>query len=674
MPGAGDQPYLYFTSPLDPEVTHLMSFSGEDAISQLFHFQIEIVHEPAQLKPEEILGQMVGFGLTDWDDNKKRHFHGLVTGLTQYVKGDLGVVYRLDVHPAYWLATKTTDCKVFQDKTVVDIMQEVFGKFSGLEVKYSVTGSYPKRKYCVQYNETDFDFLSRLMEDEGIFYYFEFQEGSHKLVVADTLGTSPEIPNAPTVEFDETAGGTRGEERINRWVKTHDLRSGKVTLRDHNFGNPTHKLEVKEEVAGTISAGTVSHKLELAGNKAWDKYGYPGDHAKPFDAKQTGEMVTEGNRRVKVRLQQEEACEVLIQANSNVRNMTAGHRFTLSKHFNGDGVYVVTSVTHNAQEAGMFVDQWGEQRSQYTNAFACVPVGHNYRPVRITPKPYVRGCQTARVVGPGGEEIYTDEFGRVKVQFHWDRLGAYDDKSSCWVRVASSWAGQQWGALHLPRIDQEVVVTFLEGDPDQPLIIGSVYNQDNMPPYALPDLKTVSTLKSRSSKGGGSSNYNEIRMEDQKGSEQLFIHAEKQMDVRTKEDWREFCGKDRHLLVKGKQVEEIQGDFHRSVKGKSLEQVNGNHGAKVSGNEEVKIGQKLAFDVGTEVHIKAGMKVIIEAGAQVSLKGPGGFVDIGPAGVTIQGTMVLINSGGSAGSGSGASPEAPEAPDQADDGTKRTKL
>ncbi len=655
MPASDTEKFLYLDSPLSPDETHLLAFTGEEAISRLFHFQIEILHEPLALVPSQILGQMVNFGLTEWDENKPRYFNGLVTCLTQYSRGDNGTVYRLDVHPSFWLTTRTTDCKVFEDKTVVDILREVLSDYSGLEVEYKTVETYPIRKYCVQYNETDFDFLSRLMEDEGIFYYFKFEASSHKLVIADSLGTCPDVPNQTTIEYDETAGGLKEEERINRWLKAHELRSGKISMRDYNFGNPTNHLESKNDAAVVLAAGTVSHDAGAGGSKSWELYSYPGGHEKPFDAQQTGKMVQDGTRRAKIRLQEAESSFVLIEGNSNVRNLVAGHKFTLTQHFNGNGQYVVSQVNHNAQEGGKFVEEWGEQDSHYTNSFTTVPVDHKYRPVRTTEKPFVRGCQTARVVGPAGEEIYPDEFGRVKVQFHWDRLGTYDDHSSCWVRVASAWAGQQWGAINLPRIDQEVVVTFLEGDPDQPLIIGSVYNQDNMPPYKLPDYKTRSTLKSRSSKGGGASNYNEIRFEDLKGDEQVFIHAEKQMDVRTKEDWREFCGKDRHSVVTGKR----------------LEQVNGKVGVSISGDEETKIGGKMAFDVGTEVHIKAGMKVIIEAGAQVSLKGPGGFVDIGPSGVTISGTMVLINSGGSAGSGSGASPETP---DQADDGSKGTKM
>jgi type VI secretion system secreted protein VgrG len=349
----------------------------------------------------------------------------------------------------------------------------------------------------------------------------------------------------------------------------------------------------------------------------------------------------------------------------------------------------------------------------------------------VTPKPFVQGPQTAIVVGPSGEEIYTDKYGRVKVQFHWDRLGKRDENSSCWVRVSQPWAGKNWGTISLPRVGQEVIIDFLEGDPDQPIVTGRVYNGEQMPPYALPANQTRSTTKSRSSKGGSASNYNEIRFEDKMGSEQIFINAEKDLDLRVENDSREYVGGDRSLLVNANQRELVNGDQHGHVKGSRFEKIEGdmsvNFGGKrmaqtggdesisiggdrkeqVSGtlslqvgkdcNEQVggglslqvgqsrneKIGQTHAMEAGQVIHLKAGQTVVIEAGVELTLKGPGGFVDIGPAGVTIQGTMVLINSGGSGASGPGASPQSPvspeapkdpKEPDKADDGTKGGKL
>jgi len=286
-----------------------------------------------------------------------------------------------------------------------------------------------------------------------------------------------------------------------------------------------------------------------------------------------------------------------------------------------------------------------------------------FRPRQISHRPFVQGPQTAIVVGPSGDEIHTDEYGRVKVHFHWDRYDQCDENSSCWIRVAQQWAGKRWGSILIPRIGQEVIVDFLEGDPDRPLVTGRVYNAECMPPYALPENATMSTLKSLSSKGGGG--FNEIRMEDKKGNEQLFIHAEKNQDVRVKNDTFEWIGNERHLIVKTDQLEQVDGDKHLTIKGDRNEKVTGTVSLQAAMDLQQKVGQKHALDAGMEIHLKAGMNVIIEAGMSITLKAGGGFIVVGPAGVTISGTPVLINSGGSAGSGSGCAPEAPKPPKEA---------
>jgi len=262
----------------------------------------------------------------------------------------------------------------------------------------------------------------------------------------------------------------------------------------------------------------------------------------------------------------------------------------------------------------------------------------------------------------------------VKVQFFWDRLGKKNENSSCWVRVSQPWAGKNWGAISIPRIGQEVIVEFLEGDPDRPIITGRVYNDDQMPTYPLPDHKTRTTFMSRSTKGGGSANYNELRFEDKKGSEQIFINAEKDMDHRVENDSREFIGNDRSLIVKHDQKEKVEGDLHAETAGNRNEKVGQTMSLQVGQNLQEKSGQNFAHEAGMEIHLKAGMNVVIEAGMQLTIKASGGFINIGPTGVAISGTLVLINSGGAAGSGSGSSPQDPQKPDEADDGSKGGKM
>jgi type VI secretion system secreted protein VgrG len=300
--------------------------------------------------------------------------------------------------------------------------------------------------------------------------------------------------------------------------------------------------------------------------------------------------------------------------------------------------------------------------------FSTINSHESFRAARITPKPTINGPQTATVVGPAGKEIWTDKYGRVKVQFHWDRYGSKDENSSCWIRVAQALAGKKWGAFALPRIAQEVVVQFLEGDPDRPIITGCVYNADAMPPYGLPDEKTKLTLKTCSSKGAGG--FNEIRFEDKKGEEQIFIHGEKNQDICIENDAFESIGHDRHLIVGNDQYEKVKKDKHLLVEGDQFEEVAGDKHQKVGGDHNQKVMGTLSIDAGMNIQeragmrhaLDAGMEIHLKAGMSVTLKASGNFININPAGIFINGTMLMLNSGGSPGSGSGSSPDSPQAP------------
>jgi len=328
---------------------------------------------------------------------------------------------------------------------------------------------------------------------------------------------------------------------------------------------------------------------------------------------------------------------------------------------------VLTSIQHLAAQSPDYFSAEARQRT-YENSFTCIPYGGGrapYRPPQVTPKPSVRGSQTAVVVGPAGEEIFVDKYGRVKVQFHWDREGQANEGSSCWIRVAQNQAGLRWGATYVPRIGQEVVVDFLEGDPDRPIIIGSVYNANELPPYKLPDEKTKTVIfKSLSSKGGGG--FNEFRLEDKKGSEQIFINAERNTDFRIKKDRFETIGNESHLSVVTDQLEQVKGDKHLQVTGDRNEKVGGTVSLNVSQDMQEKVGSRYALQSGTEIHLKAGSNLVVESGATLTLKVGGNFININPGGIFIKGTMVMINSGGAAGTGAGSSPETPKNPKEAD--------
>ena len=372
------------------------------------------------------------------------------------------------------------------------------------------------------------------MEEEGIFYFFTHADGSHTMVLGDSPQAHPDVTGTTSISYWREPSDAPFEEWFDSWEKSQGVRSGKFTLWDHNFGLPDKNLEASKTTLDSVTVGTVTHSLKV-GNDAFELYDYPGAYAKRYDgiASGGGEQASElqkifddNTRTVGIRMEQEAAPAVVVYGGGNCRRLTPGSKFTLAGHPNANGSYVLTRVEQRASVAGSY--QTGKSAAfDYTVNCRCVPAALPVRPQRVTPRPRVAGAQTAVVVGPSGQEIFTDKYSRVKVQFFWDRLGTNDANSSCWVRVGTPWAGKQWGTIHIPRIGQEVIVDFLEGDPDRPIIVGSVYNDTNMPPYTLPDNATQSGVKSRSSASGEATNFNELCFEDKKGSELITFHAEK---------------------------------------------------------------------------------------------------------------------------------------------------
>ena len=675
MPYSQDHRLIKIDTPLGADVLLLQDLSGQEAISRLFRYSLTLLaHENDAISFKDIVGKKVGI-IVQLPDGAPRYVNGFVSRFTQGATDSrMFTHYQAEVVPWLWFLTRHADCRIFQNKTAPEIITDVLNLFPAVkDFRLSLQGTYPKLEYCVQYRETAFNFVTRLMEEYGIFYYFDHtSEGSHTLVLADQSSTLPACQSSP-VSFETEVGGLADPEVVNNWNIGQEVRTGKYTLTDYNFETPAMNLLANNP---TVVKLPVSLDFEL--------FDYPGLYTD----------VDQGATVAKVRMQEEEAAHLVVTGTGNCRGMMSGYSMQLQNHYRADlnANYLITEVQHLASVGQTYTTAGTMGAERYSNQFRCIPSSTAYRPARVTPKPFVQGPQTAVVVGKSGEEIWVDKYGRVIVQFYWDRLGQKNEQSSCWVRVSQPWAGKNWGAMWIPRIGQEVVVSFLEGDPDRPLITGRVYNAEQVVPYELPANQTVSTFKSRSSKGGGSDNYNEIRFEDKKDGEQIFINAEKDMDQRVENDSREFIGNNRHLIVKTDQLETIEGAKNLHIKGDHLEKIDGGMSLKIGGDQKEKIsggysfdvgqsvdekvGMKRAIDAGMEIHLKAGMKVVIEAGIQLSLKGPGGFVDIGPTGVTIQGTMVLINSGGAAGSGSGASPQSPQDPkdaDEADDGTKFTK-
>ncbi|MGA7523374.1 MAG: type VI secretion system tip protein TssI/VgrG [Acidobacteriaceae bacterium] len=670
---------ISLTTPLGEDKLLLAALSGREAISELFSFHLDLLADGTPVDFSKIIGQSVTIAVGRFD-GEPRYINGIVSQFAVTGHDNRFIRYQMTVVPWTWKLTRFTDCRIFHNRKVGDILADVFSSRGLGDYTLSLTGSYTPLEYCVQYRETDFQFISRLMEQHGLFYFFQHQENKHIMVIADSPSAHEPCPGQEKAGWNLVAGGVDQADVVTSWRFEQQWRSGKCSLTDYNFTTPSTSLLASEP---TI--------VSVGGNADFELFDYPGGQT----------TRSEGGSLAKLRMEEEEAIHLVGSGSSVCRAFTAGYRFGLTDHEQNsmNDSYVLTAIQHTASVAGTYTE---DEEDHYSNEFTCIPASVPFRPERRTPRPVVRGPQTAVVVGSrtdqgsgdkggggDGEEIWVDDYGRVKVLFPWDRANA----CSCWVRVSQDWAGKGWGAINIPRVGQEVVVSFLEGDPDRPLVTGRVYNAEQVTPYALPHSGTITTFKTRSSTGGGDDNYNELRFEDKTGDEQIFLRGEKDCDTRMKHDSREWIGNDRSLIVKTDQKESVGGDKHLQVDGSQFEKISGDLHLAVDGNLNQKTGQTIsiqagqnlygksglnyAHEAGETIHLKAGATMILEAGAQLSLKVGSNFIDIGPEGIAIQGTLVMINSGGAAGMGCGSTPVAPSSPtdpDEADDGSKGTKM
>ena len=729
-----EQRLLKLATPLEPDVLLLESVTGSSAISSLYSYEFQMLadrqrNNNAKVKPEELVGSSFA-AIVELHDGS-RCINGIVK---EFIEGDSDerfIHYSAEIVPAMWLLTLQSDCRVFQDVTTPDIIEQVLQKLQSAYpdlVSYEThfQRTYHKWDCCLQYRETHFNFLSRLMEHEGIFYFFRHEvsgsSGKHTLVIADSVAAFRDLEPEKTFKLDTQKGYGEREDTVASLSQHVWLQPGKTTVRDHHFELPSKTLESSQTVTKPI-----------AGNTGLEIYDYPGDFAHYFNkpGERLDKVNDHGDGIAATRSQEEEFSSRLFSGASNCRGFVPGFRIQVdARDSDLSKQYVLLSVEETVLQSPSYVSDQAESGG-YNNRFTCVPFGTVYRPRRVTPKPLISGPQTAVVTVKKNEESWLDKYGRVRVQFHWDRLGESNEKSTCWVRVAQPWAGARWGAHFWPRVGQEVVVEFLEGDPDRPLVTGSVYNAANMPPYELPANYTRSGVITRSSKTGGSANFNEVRFEDKKGAEQLFLHAEMDMDQSVEHDSRESIGNDFHLAIGSNQTESVGKEKHTSVGADVFEDygknVHTNIGSNevhnvgassnlpVGGNDNIEIGGNLSTDVGGDImtnvgknysltvgmnhdekasmnfaleagmvmHLKAGMNLVIESGAQLTVKCGSSFIMMTPASMSISAPMVMINSGGAAGAGPGAKPKKPSKPDKptkpnppdkADDGSKGTKL
>jgi type VI secretion system secreted protein VgrG len=613
-------------TPLGDDKLLLERFTGEEAVSAPFHFTLEMVSKSNNVAADSLVRQPISVHV-DLPDGDSRVLHGRVSSFVQLASADGLTAYRAEMVPWIWFLSLSSDCRIFQNQSALDIAKKVFDENGFADYQVKCVKSYPKREYCVQYRESHLDFVSRLMEDEGLFYFFEHSSSKHTLIIADAPSA---VKAAPTPKAKMVAAGKdkMTDDALERVELETTARTGKVTIADYNPATPSTQLR---------SSAAGKHKEEV--------YDYPG-----------GFLVRDqGDRYARLRLEEREAQQVFVRGEGNVRGLQAGAKFDLVGHYRGDmnKSYFLLRVWHSGSVGSYAAGS--DSQATYRSRFIAIPADVPYHPPRVTPKPRVFGSQTAVVVGKSGEEIDVDKDGRVVVQFHWDRQGKKDEKSSIRVRVSSAWAGKGWGFITIPRIGQEVIVDFLEGDPDQPIIVGSVYNAEQMPPYTLPDNKTQSGVKSRSTLQGAPENFNELRFEDKKDSEEIYFHAEKDFNRVVENNDTLKVGSSK--ADDGSQTVEVWKDRTETVKtgNEKVTIEKGNRDVVVGmGNDthEIKQGNRtVLIDMGNDaLTIKMGNQTTklnlgkseTEAMQSIELKVGQSSVKLDQTGVTIKGMVIKV--------------------------------
>jgi type VI secretion system secreted protein VgrG len=632
-----------------PGVEHdlqVLEFTGFEALSQPFVFEVTLVSQRPDLDLEALLGQPAFLALNADGSG----IHAQVHACAQGDSGQRLTRYHLTLRPQLaWLGHRINQ-RIFQHLTVPQIVAQVLSEHGILEgsgQRFQLGATYPARDYCVQYDETDLHFIQRLCEEEGIHYHFQHSMDGHVLVFGDDQTGFTKLP---TTAYQQDSGLVADDPIIKRFALRLATRTSRVTRRDYDFEKPRLQLEA-------------AHKGEAKPDL--EDYDYPGRFTERARGKHLSQRALERHR----------ADQQLAEGESDQPLLRTGHFLDLSAHPRADWnqLWLLNEIHHEGKQPQVLEESItnfgaslpsplrGEGQGEgatreefnqgYRNRFSATPWDQPWRPPLQHPKPRILGSQSAVVTGPKGEEIHCDQYGRVKVQFHWDREGQADDTTSCWLRVSSSWAGDRYGGIAIPRIGMEVLVTFLEGDPDQPLVTGCLYHKEHVVPYDLPANKTRTVFKTLSSPGGGG--YNELRIEDRKGQEQIYIHAQKDWDENVEHDQKIRIGHERHDTVEANSYTELKAEEHRTTHKDRKTEVRANDHLTVATNQHVKLGTGQFVEAGNEIHYHAGSKVVIDAGMELTAKGGGSWLKLDPSGVTLSGAIIKMNSGGAPGKGSG---------------------
>jgi type VI secretion system secreted protein VgrG len=590
---------------LGEDVLLLEGFAGDEAVSSPFGYTVDLLSENAELAAADVLRTPMTVTIKTLDGNGQRYINGVVRSFAQLDQSEGLTYYRAEIVPWLWFLSLSTDCRIFQNLTVPDIVTQVFKEQGYSDWQVKLVKPHPKRVFCVQYRESHFNFVSRLLEEEGIFYFFEHSKGKHILTLADDNGALKPCPVQSKARMAIDTGPWQTEDVVTSWEHEDVVHTGKVTLRDYDFEQPSLQLEAS-----------------VAGKQPEEHYAYPGRYT----------VLDDGDRVARLQLEGEEARQHTARGASTCRTFQSGYRFDLKDHYRKDvnQAYLLLEVRHSAR-AGDY-RSWESAPFDYRNTFVAVPYAVPYRPLRLTThKPRIWGTQTAIVVGKAGEEIWTDKQGRVKVQFYWDRLGKKDENSSCWIRVSQPWAGKGWGGLAIPRIGQEVVVEFLEGDPDQPIITGRVYNAEQTPPYEPGKGGVVSGLRSNTHKGRG---YNEMSMDDTAGKEKITIHAQYDMGTTVEhDDTQRVVTGDRTITIEaGTHTETIKGDTTINVTdGKQSNTV----------KKSIDLTSQTAY-----IHLKADTEIQLEVGSSKLLMKKDGTISLTGVSIGITGSTSVTVKGG----------------------------
>ena len=609
----------------------VLSFDGHEKLNQPYRFDIEVVSERPDLDLEALLHRpaYLAFGPAG------KGVHGVLQRVRQGESGKRLTRYSLSLRPQLAYLAHSHDQRIFQHLGVPQVIAQVL-EAHGIQAdayRFQLGHAYPQRDYCVQYDESDLHFIQRLCEEEGISFHFQHSEAGHVLVFGDDQTVFAKL--AP-LAYQQDSGLVADRAVVKRFGVRLETRSSHASLRDYDFEQPRLRLEA-------------GHGSEFA--PILEAYDYPGR----FTTRERGKHLAKRN------LQRLRADYELAEGASDAY-LASGHFLALTDHPrpSWNDLWLLTEVHHQGRQPQVLEESISTATAEggdagfhqgYRNHFAATPWDVFYRPPREHPKPKVLGSQTAVVTGPAGEEIHCDEYGRVKVQFHWDRQGQADDKTSCWLRVSSSWAGDRYGGIAIPRVGMEVLVTFLEGDPDQPLVTGCLYHKEHQVPYDLPANKTRTVFKTLSSPGGGG--YNEVRIEDRKGAEQIYVHAQRDWDENIEHDQRIRVGHERHDTVEASSYSEFRAEEHRTTHGDRKTEVRASDHLIVGDTQHVRIGSGQFIEAGDEIHYYAGSKVVIDAGMELTASGGGSFLKLDPSGVTVSGATIKMNSGGAPGSGSG---------------------